>query len=189
MPRAGLSTAAVVDAALALIDERGADALTLAAVAARTGVATPSLYVHVRNLAELRRLVAQRVLTDMTEQLGAAVMGRGGDDAVAALFRAWRAYVLAYPARYAAVPAQPRDEPAVASAAAGLMDVVLAVLTGYGLTGSAAIHAARRLRATAHGFASLEAAGGFGLPEDLDTSYQQLIDMVVVSLRTSAPAT
>ncbi|SDY65480.1 transcriptional regulator, TetR family [Micromonospora pattaloongensis] len=189
MPRAGLSPGAVVDAALAVIDERGPEALTLAAVAARTGVATPSLYVHVRNLAELRRLVAQRVLTEMAERLGAAVMGRGRDEAVAALFHAWRAYVLAHPARYAAVPAQPRTDPEVAAAAAGLMEVVLAVLRGYGLTGSDAIHAARRLRATAHGFAALEAAGGFGLPEDLDTSYQQVIDMVVASLRGTAAAT
>ncbi|WP_228718230.1 TetR family transcriptional regulator [Kitasatospora acidiphila] len=41
MPRAGLNPDAVVDHALALIDEDGPDALTLAAVAARAGVAAP----------------------------------------------------------------------------------------------------------------------------------------------------
>jgi len=43
MPRAGLSTSAVVDTALAVVDGEGADGLTLAAVAGRHGVAPPSL--------------------------------------------------------------------------------------------------------------------------------------------------
>ena len=98
---------------------------------------------------------------------------------------AYRRYVLAHPNRYAIMPLQPRNDPLLAPSAERLMNVLLAVLRPYGLTGADAIHAARRLRATAHGFASLEAAGGFGLPEDLDASYASLIDMVVASLRRS----
>ncbi|WP_291412916.1 TetR-like C-terminal domain-containing protein [Actinophytocola sp.] len=55
-------------------------------------------------------------------------------------------------------------------------------MRGYGLTDSAAVHATRRLRVVAHGFASLEAGGGFGLPEGLDETYTQLIDTVLTSL-------
>jgi AcrR family transcriptional regulator len=183
MPRAGLSTDTVVDAALALVDERGVDALTLAAVAGRTGVAAPSLYKHVGSLAELRGLVAQRVLDELAERLGTATVGRSGDEAVAAMLRAWRAYVAAHPLRYAVMPPDPLSDPVLAEAGTRLIQVLLAVLSGYGLQASAAVHAARRLRAAAHGFISLEAAGGFGLPEDLDTSYEQLIDMVTASLR------
>ncbi len=43
---------------------------------------------------------------------------------------------------------------------------------GYGLTGDDAIHAIRGLRALMHGFVSLEAAGGFAMPQDLDESYR-----------------
>ncbi|MDT5031055.1 MAG: hypothetical protein QOC94_1226, partial [Actinoplanes sp.] len=39
------------------------------------------------------------------------------------------------------------------------------------------------LRATAHGFADLEAGGGFGMPEDIETTYDQVIAMVLRSLR------
>lgn len=186
--RPGLSTAAVVDAALEVIDEGGVEALTLAAVAARTGVAPPSLYKHVRNLAELRQLVAQRVLGDMTGLLGAAVMGRSGDDAVAALLHTWRAYVVEHPGRYAAVPLDPLRDPVLAPAGTRLMDVILAVLRGYGLADDEAIHATRRLRAAAHGFATLEAAGGFGMDVDVDESYARLVDMAVASLAPT-PAT
>lgn len=182
MPRAGLSTAAVVDAALTVADEHGIEGLTLAAVAGQTGVATPSLYKHVAGLGELRTLLGARVLTDMAEYFTRAVLGRSGDDAVTALMHAYRAYVKEHPARYAAVPLDPLHDPALAPAGGKLMEVVLGVLRAYDLQPSEAIHATRCLRAVAHGFASLEAGGGFGLPEDLDHTYGQLIAAVVGQL-------
>jgi len=182
MPRAGLSTVAVVDAAVAIVDRQGLEGLTLAAVAERTGVATPSLYKHVGGLAELRTLVGQRVLEEMTAQFTARVLGHSGDKAIAALLHAYRAYAVAHPRRYAAMPADPLHDAVLRDAGARLLDVILAVLRGYGLHGAAAIHATRCVRALAHGFASLEAAGGFGLPEDLDESYEQLISMYLASL-------
>ena len=183
MPRAGLSTKAVVDAALLLVDESGIDALTLAAVAQRTGVATPSLYKHVASLGELRTLIGARVLDDMAAHFAKAVMGRSGDDAVIAVMHAYRDYVRAHPARYAAMPLDPLHDPALAEAGGKLLDAVLAAIRAYGLHGSAAIHAIRCLRAVAHGFTSLEAGGGFGLPEDLDQTYDQLIAITISALK------
>src|SRR5690606_34907355 len=97
MPRAGLSPAAVVTTALSLVDEGGVESVTLAAVATRAGVAPPSLYRHVASLGELRRLLALRVLDEVTELATAAVMGRAGDDAVAGLLTAYRRYVQDHP--------------------------------------------------------------------------------------------
>ena len=48
----------ILDAALAVVDNAGPDALTLAAVAGRTRVAPPSLYKHVGSIAELRARIA-----------------------------------------------------------------------------------------------------------------------------------
>jgi AcrR family transcriptional regulator len=185
VPRAGLSRAAVTQAALELIDEHGSDELTLAKVAEHTGVAAPSLYKHVRSLADLRTRVAICVVGELTERLSAAVMGRGGDQALRAAMLAYRQYVLEHPNRYAAFPQAPPsgiEQPELAAAVGRLLEVVLAVLRGYGLEGSAAIHAARCFRATVHGFASLQAAGAFRLPEDLDTTYDQLIGMLTTGI-------
>jgi AcrR family transcriptional regulator len=179
VPRAGLSAAAVTDVALEIIDAEGVDALTLTAVAKRAGVATPSLYKHVRSLADLRDHVTARVIEEMRDRMATAVMGRSLDDAVRAAMQAYRDYVISHPNRYAAFPQTPPDNPGLAKVADELLDVILALLRGYGLTGEPAIHAARCLRATAHGFASLEAAAGFGLPENLDTSYGYLVSMLI----------
>lgn len=182
MARAGLSTTAVVEAALAIIDARGLDALTLAAVAAHTGVATPSLYKHVSSLGELQTLVSVRVMEDMTERFTAVVLGRSGHDATAAVMRAYREIVREQPARYAAMPADPLHDPALAPAGQRLLNVLLAVLRGYGLNGSEAVHAARSLRVIVHGFADIEAKGGFGLQEDPGETYERLIHMFIASL-------
>src|SRR5258705_13885962 len=97
MPRAGLTRDAVVEVALTLVDEKGLDALSLAAVADRAGVAAPSLYKHVGSLADLRNLMAIRIMRQITGMFATAVMGRSRDDAVEALMRAYRSYVLANP--------------------------------------------------------------------------------------------
>ena len=60
---------------------------------------------------------------------------------------------------------------------------MLAVLASYGLRGEDAVHAARGLRSVAHGFATLEVAGGFGIPLDLDESFDRLLRAFVAGLR------
>jgi AcrR family transcriptional regulator len=177
-----LSQRAVVDTALEIVDEQGLEAVTLAAVAARAGVAAPSLYKHVASLAELRALIGARVTAEMAERLTTELLGLSGDEAVAALMRSTRAYVLEHPNRYAAMPLDPLHDPLTEQAGAKLLQVFLAVLRYYGLEDSAAIHAVRSVRALMHGFVSLEAGGGFGLPEDLDESYQRLTGMYIKSL-------
>ncbi|MFI5983383.1 TetR/AcrR family transcriptional regulator [Streptomyces sp. NPDC051555] len=189
-PRPSLSTDAVVDVALALVDEGpegGPAALTLSAVAARAGVATPSLYKHVRGLAELRDLLSARIMNEMADEVGAAVLGRSSDEAVRALMAAWRDYARRHPHRYAALLQRP--EPRTAEAGARLVAIMLATLRAYGLEDSAAIHAARCLRAVVHGFAALETGGAFELPEKLDETYDLLVHMVVAGLHTPRAGT
>jgi AcrR family transcriptional regulator len=183
MPRAGLSTDSVVDVALALIDEKGPDALSLAAVADRAGVAAPSLYKHVGSLADLRDLVAIKIMRQATGLLRAQVMGRSSDDAVEALMRVYRAWVLANPGRYELMPLDPLHRDGMVEAGRELLEVFVSVMRGYGLDDTATTHAIRRLRAAIHGFVDLEIGGGFGLPEDIETTYDQLIDMFLRSLR------
>jgi AcrR family transcriptional regulator len=184
-PRAGLSEEAVVTLALAVIDDEGADALTLAKVAERAGVAPPSLYKHVQGLPALRRLADIRVLTEMTEAIRTAVLGRSGAEAVAALLDAYRDYLRRHPHRASAleVSVGSADEE-LTKAMHGTAEAAFAALRPYGLDQDNTVHATRVLRAAVHGFASLEAAGGFGLPQELDASFEVLKSMLSQGLST-----
>ena len=90
MARPRLSTACVVEAALQIVDDQGAGALTLAAVARRTGVATPSLYKHVPSLEALQQKVCARVTAELAGVLSTAGAGRSGQDAFVSLAQAYR---------------------------------------------------------------------------------------------------
>jgi AcrR family transcriptional regulator len=182
----------VVQAAADLADEVGADRLTLAQLAERLGVRLPSLYKHVDGLDAVRRDLAVLAMTELADTAGAAAIGRAGGTALRAVAAAYRDFARRHPGRYAGVLRAPAGDDAELAAAAGrLLDVVLALLSGYGLAGDDAVDAARALRATLHGFVSLEAAGGFGMPRDVDRSFERLVDGLDTALRawTVTPAT
>jgi len=179
MPRAGLDAEAVVAAAAGLADAEGLGAVTLARLAGDLGVRSPSLYAHVNGLPDLRRRLAVRGASELAAELERAAAGRAGGDALTAVAHAYRSYAHAHPGTYAALQRAPaRGEEDLAAAAGRAVEVVLAVLRGYGLEGEEAIHAARGLRAALHGFVSLEADGGFGLPVALDASFSRLVEML-----------
>lgn len=184
MARAGLSTERVVDEAARLADEVGLDRVTLSALAERFGVAQPSLYKHVDGVGGLQRQLAARATRDLGEALGGAAMGRAAGDALFAVAAAYRRFALDHPGRYAATVRAPDPADAEHTAATDrVLSTVLAVLAGYGLTGDDAVDAARALRSALHGFAALEAAGGFGLPRDVDRSFDRLVAALDTALR------
>ncbi len=185
MPRAGLDTEAVVAAAAALADAEGLPQLTLGRLAAALGIRTPSLYAHVDGLSDLRARLGMRGARELTAALRVAAAGRSGRDALRAVAIAYRGYAHAHPGTYAAmqVPGASEDN---AAAAAELLRLIVAVLDAYGLEGEDAIHAVRVVRAALHGFASLEADGGFAIPIAIETSYGRLIEMLDAGLSRAA---
>ncbi len=191
MPRAGLSRGAVVDLALAVVDDDGFAGLTLAAVAARAGVAVPSLYKHVAGLPDLRRAVALRCVEELTGLLEEATAGAHrvpagsavDGERVRALARAVRSFALARPGRYLATQgaAWARDPAAVELHAAGerSIEVIAAALVPSGRPRQETVDAVRSVRALVHGFVMLELDGGFGLPDDVSASFERAVDVMV----------
>jgi AcrR family transcriptional regulator len=178
VPRAGLSREVVVVEAARVADEVGYDRLTLATVATRLGVAVPSLYKHVDGLGDLRRDLTVLALGELGVALASAV-GRRDVDELRALADAYREYAQSHPGRYAATlrAVDPNDHDAD-EASRAVLQTVFSMLAGYGLSGDDAIDAARSLRAALHGFVSLEAVGGFGMPRDVDRSFARLVQIL-----------
>jgi AcrR family transcriptional regulator len=181
MPRAGLDAEAVVAAAAALADADGLHQLTLARLAATLGIRTPSLYAHIDGLDDLRARLGARGARQLAATLQLAAAGRARGDALRAIALAYREYAHAHPGTYAAMQiASDTDEfQAAGTEAVGL---IAAVLRGYGLEGEPAIHAVRAIRSALHGFVSLEREGGFGLPINIDESYDKLVMMLDAGL-------
>lgn len=188
MPRAGLTPQTVVREAARLADEVGADRLTLAALAARLGVALPSLYKHVKGADALAQRLSALATAELATELTAAAAGRAGRDALLAVAAAYRDYARRHPGRYPATqrPPDPADPEHVA-AADRAVGAIYAILRGYGLTGDAAVDATRMFRSAVHGFVTLQASGGFGLPRDVDRSFDQMVAALDTAYRDWRP--
>ncbi len=179
MPRARLDPEGVVSAAARLADADGLEAVSVARLAAELGVQPPSLYAHVAGLDDLRRRLAIRGTRELAVVLQSAAAGRARGDALRAVADAYRAYAVRHSGTYAALQRAPSESDVEAvTAATQLVDLVLAVLRGYGLERDDAVHAARIVRSALHGFVALELAGGFAIPLDLDESFSRLIDVL-----------
>src|SRR5690625_3322357 len=181
--REPLTAEALTDIVLAVVDAGGPSALTLKEVARRAQVAPPSLYNHVRDLKELRERAVLRVMRQLTDALAAAAIGQARDDAVRALMHAYRGLVRRHPQRYLLLEPDPLSSAVLQEEGRRQLEGVARVLAGYGRNEAAQIHDIRLLRSVAHGFASLEAAGGFGLPEDIDETFERLNEIGRASCR------
>ena len=181
--RVGIDRDAVIRAAAKIADDRGWDGLTLASVAKKLRIRSPSLYNHVGGLEGLRRELKLAALRDLNVDLTRATIGKSRDDAVHGLATAYRAFVKRHRGTYAAtMVAAPKNDPAMEAAASNIVETILSVLGGYGLDRREGIHAVRALRSTVHGFAALEIAGGFGIPLDVDKSFEWLVSALLAGL-------
>jgi len=185
--RAGLDPQMVIQAAADLIDREGVEALTLAALANHFKVAVPSLYNHVGGMPDLMQQIALLGRKQLAQQLGKSVMGKSGDEAIMAMADAYRAYVKAHPGVYTSA-LRVADEKDTESRAieAEAVEISLKVLAYYDLHDEMALHMVRGFRSLVHGFTTLEVAGGFGLPLDLDKTFRLLIEGYIQMLSAQA---
>ncbi len=182
--RAGLDQEAVIQAACALVDAEGLDQLSLARLAERLNIRTPSLYNHISGLDGVRHALAVRGARVLRDRLVRAAIGKNGEEGIFAIADAYRSFAKEHPGLYTAgLRAAAPGDSELSAPADETMAVIRAVLAPYQLSDENFIHAARALRSLAHGFVSLELAGGFGIPVDLDTSYHTIVRMFANSLR------
>jgi AcrR family transcriptional regulator len=186
-PRSNLTKEIVVQAAADLLNTEGLDALTLNRLAEKLAIRTPSLYNHVEGFPGLMRELSVLNARNLAERLSDAAIGQSGPQAVMSIMQAYRVYIKEFTGLYLstlrASGTQDEANPELQQQEARTVKVALAVMASFGLEGEDAIHAVRALRSLVHGFTTLEVSGGFGMPLDLDESFQRLVDLFVAGLQ------
>src|SRR6478672_1454061 len=184
--RAGLDRAQVIEAAAVIADESGADGLTLAALAARLGVRSQSLYAHVDGLEGLRRDLAVHGQQQLASRLGSAVMGRAGAGALRALAAAYAGFAAERPGLYACALRAPLGDAALEASAEAASAPWRATLRSFGLSAAETEHYHRALWAALHGFVTLRGAGLMTRAASTDRSFTTMVDVFVEALTVSA---
>ncbi|GLZ15003.1 transcriptional regulator [Actinomadura sp. NBRC 104425] len=186
MGRAGLTAERVTLAGAELADEVGLEHVTMSAVARRLGVKDASLYAHVRSLEDLRGRIALLAADEKTIRIAEAIAGRAGKDALMAYANAYRSYAHEHPGRYTATQIPMRIDPELAAAAPGprrAVELTYGMLRAYKLDEPDLTDAVRLVRATLHGFVTLEAAGGFAHARPVEESWTSCLEALHASLQ------
>jgi AcrR family transcriptional regulator len=174
----------LIEEAIALVDREGPQGLSLAALATKLKVKPPSLYNHVQGLPGLERALTLRGLGELSEALRNAAVGRAGTEALRAIAHAYRAFAKRHPGLYTmTLRSQEGKDEELQAAAWQAVEVVLRVLQAFDLKGDEAIHATRCFRSALHGFVALETTGGFGLPLEIDVSFERFLTLLDCGLR------
>jgi AcrR family transcriptional regulator len=181
-----LTSADVIDAAVEILNTEGPETLTLNRLAGELGIRTPSLYNHVDGLPGLHRKLAVLNAKQLADRLGEAAIGKGGAELFIDVAQAFRSYVMENPGLYMstlrASGTQEKPDPDLIREEERTLKVALAVMSSLGLQGEDAIHATRAFRSMVHGFATLEVAGGFGLPQDCNESFRRLVNALAAGI-------
>lgn len=188
--RAGLDQDTVVRAAVAILNDEGPAGLTIHRLAKSLGVRPPSLYNHISGLPGLYQQLEVLNARQLGDRMTTAAVGKSGAAAVMAVAQAYREYIKENAGLYLACLRASRNQSLpdldLMQAEDRVVKVVLSILEAFHLSGDDALHAVRGLRSVVHGFATIEAAGGFGLSLDCDESFRRLIELYIHGLEHGA---
>ena len=133
--------------------------------------------------ARIRELIQDGAGDLTADDLAAAALGRSGRQALLAIAEAYRRFAIEHAGLYsltqAALDPSSTAQQAEASRA---VEVLGAAIRSYCVPDDLSIHAIRMVRAGLHGFADIEARGGFQMLLSVDESFLVLIDALDASL-------
>ncbi|GAA5159860.1 MULTISPECIES: TetR/AcrR family transcriptional regulator [Amycolatopsis] len=155
--------AALVEAALTLIAERGIDALSVAEAARRTGVSPGAPYRHFPTRLALLKAAATRAAEVLAADLRASVRETADPaEALAATAAVYVRFVVRHRAGFDLIFAEqlrPLADPALGDAGRAVMDVLLPIALELTGDAQAALDLLQQHIAAAHGFAVLHLSG------------------------------
>jgi AcrR family transcriptional regulator len=182
---------ALLDAAQALLDAGGVEAVTLREVGHRAGVSHNAPYKHFASKEALLAAVAARQLRHWTDILAAAVADQAPEDALREALHRYADWAIESPARFKLIFGRwttGTDELANAADAASvqLLATVRAAQNRGALPAGDPERLAALLRATAHGAADLAAAGHLSPTGKGRSDAPGLVDDLLGYLRQTA---
>ena len=185
-PRSNLTRQTVVQAAADLINVEGLEALSLGRLAKELGIRTPSLYNHVNGLPGLMQELSILNARSLADRLSEVAIGQSGPELVMTMMQTYRTYIKENTGLYLSTlrtsGTQDKVDSELEQEEARSVRVGMVAMASFGLEGETAVHALRGLRSLAHGFATLEISGGFGMPVDLEESFTRLVDLYITGL-------
>lgn len=165
----GLNKGIIVAEAVSYIENTGEPTISLHELARRLGIKTPSLYNHIANTKELQYEIFKYAIDKFVTNQKEAIAGKEKDEAVRAFAEAYHTFATDNKGLYRLIMSIPsaKDERAKETALP-LLNMVVEILSEYGLSEAGIAHWQRVFRAILHGFISQEDLGYFYYYSEID---------------------
>ena len=178
--KAGLDKDIILKTAADLADAEGIANVTLKALAEKLGVKPPSLYKHINGLEELNKALMLYGWKSLEKKVTRAAVGKSKEDAIRAIFYAYRDYVKEHPGVFEAMQRynmyQSEEN---LQATEEIVAVLFQVLSAYDLQEEQKVHIVRMFRVFLQGFLMVEIHGGFGNPVSITESFDFSLEILL----------
>ncbi|MBX2802263.1 MAG: TetR/AcrR family transcriptional regulator [Myxococcales bacterium] len=185
-----LTAREVVDAAIAIVQGEGAEALGISRVARAVGIRPASMYNHVASGDALARAVSREGTRQLLQALKAAVRGVVAPaEQLRRLAHQLRAWARDNGGLYALMARVEPDHDDVQAMPMiqDLLDLFERPLGQLGVIEEHRVHAMRSFRSAIHGFVLLETSGQFQLADDVEHSFAWMVDGLIRGLVSQGP--
>lgn len=178
--KAGLDKDIILKTAADLADAEGIANVTLKALAEKLGVKPPSLYKHINGLEDLNKALMLYGWKSLEKKVTRAAVGKSKEDAIRAIFYAYRDYVKEHPGVFEAMQwynmYQSEEN---LQATEEVVAVLFQVLSAYDLQEEQKVHIVRMFRVFLQGFLMVEIHGGFGNPVSITESFDFSLEILL----------
>ncbi|PKG25318.1 TetR/AcrR family transcriptional regulator [Niallia nealsonii] len=183
-PRAGIVLDDIIRVAAEIADANGLQEVTMANLAKRLLIKSPSLYNHISGLPELFNRLTLLALENFYAELKQATLGLEKKEAIHALSQSYIEFARNHPGLYELTIEAPNPKQKdIVHMADKIIALITEVLSPFHLAEENLIHAIRGFRSLLHGFAFIDLKGGFGMPVDIDQSFTFLVDAFLRGLK------
>jgi AcrR family transcriptional regulator len=173
----GLTSDAVLTAAVNIVEKQGFAQLTIQKLAASLHVKPASLYNHISGIDAAKFQLARYTLEKMEAGLRDTAVGYSREEALKRIASAYRHFGLKHPELYKAfINAAHSEDREIEAAKQSIVHVFYQVLEPYSLDDETKAHFTRCFISSLHGFVSLEPAGFFKNSVDSNTCFAMLVE-------------
>lgn len=183
MNKRNLNRTQVIEAAAMIAEEQGLEAVTLKAVADRLQIRTPSLYNHIKSLADLKYQLSLYSLKYLTDEL-LLTKEKNGNDAVRVMGMTYIKFAREHRGLYETTQwLNMWNDENVKVLFEPVVELLTVIYNGYGLTELELAHLIRGFRSIIHGFAAIESNNGFGHDSSIEESFAFTLDIFLAGIK------
>jgi len=166
----------IILVAIALANEKGLEKITLKEIALELHIKTPSLYNHIKNIEEVKLLIAQRGLKKLKEIIINSSIGLKGEEAILLISKNYLSFAKENPVLYQAINAYGNIENEhLVKLSSDITTILFKIVACYTKEIEEQTHIVRGLRSIIDGFCHLNMTNGFAIEVPIDQSLEHAL--------------